>query len=258
MDWKPPGVWNRMEAWLRSVVSVAGAKPRAILIITGHWEADAFTANAQRSPGLLFDYTGFPEHTYRLTWPAPGSPELAGRVCQLLTGAGFQAAEDHARGLDHGVFIPMKLAFPDADVPVVQLSLRVGLDPAEHLAAGSALAPLRREGVLIIGSGMSFHNMDRLMRNLRSGATEIDADSVLFDAWLAEAVVQPRAQREQRLVQWAAAPGGRASHPREEHLLPLHVVAGAAGEDPGERVFQDRVLGSVQSAFRFGEASTGQ
>jgi len=252
MDWNPPGMWNRMEAWLRGVVKVAGAKPREILIVTGHWEEDAFTVNAQRSPGLLYDYSGFPEHTYRLTWPAPGSPELAARVQQLLAGAGFPAAADHARGLDHGVFIPMKLAFPDADVPVVQLSLRAGLDPAEHLAAGSALAPLRRDGVLIIGSGMSFHNMDRLMRNLRNGATDIDPDSERFDAWLAEAVVLPRAQREKQLSQWIEAPGGRASHPREEHLLPLHVVAGAAGEDPGERVFQDRVLGSVQSAFRFG------
>ena len=252
MDWNPPGMWNRMETWLRSVVSVAGSRPREILIVTGHWEAEAFTVNAQRSPGLLYDYTGFPEHTYRLSWPARGSPELAAKTCELLAGAGFPAAEDHARGLDHGVFIPMKLAFPDADIPIVQLSLRTGLDPAEHIAAGSALAPLRRDGVLIIGSGMSFHNMDRLMGNLRSGATDIDPDSERFDAWLAETVVLPRAQREKQLSQWIEAPGGRASHPREEHLLPLHVIAGAAGEDPGEQVFQDRVLGSVQSAFRFG------
>jgi aromatic ring-opening dioxygenase catalytic subunit (LigB family) len=258
MEWNPPGMWNRMEEWLRNVVSVAGARPRAILIITGHWEADAFTANAQRSPGLLYDYTGFPEHTYRLTWPARGSPELAARVRSLLADAGFPAAEDHGRGLDHGVFIPMKLAFPDADVPVVQLSLRVGLDPAEHLAAGAALAPLRREGVLIIGSGMSFHNMHRLMGNLRSGATDIDPDSERFDVWLAEAVALPRAQREQQLIRWATAPGGRASHPREEHLLPLHMVAGAAGDDSGERVFQDHVLGSVQSAFQFGESARAQ
>ncbi|MGQ0836115.1 MAG: DODA-type extradiol aromatic ring-opening family dioxygenase [Gammaproteobacteria bacterium] len=252
MDWNPAGTWDRMEAWLRGVVNLVGAKPRAIVIVTGHWEAHAFTVNAQRSPGLLYDYSGFPEHTYRLTWAAPGSPELAARVRRLLANAGFQTGEDHNRGLDHGVFIPMKLAFPDADVPVVQLSLRAGLDPAEHLAAGSALEPLRHEGVLIIGSGMSFHNMNRLMRNLHSGGTDIDPDSQRFDAWLAEAVALPRAQREQRLVDWADAPGGRASHPREEHLLPLHVVAGAAGEDSGERVFQDQVLGSVQSAFRFG------
>jgi aromatic ring-opening dioxygenase catalytic subunit (LigB family) len=255
MDWKPPGTWERMEAWLRGIVERLGAKPREILIVTGHWEARAFTVNAQRSPQLLYDYSGFPEHTYRLTWPAPGSPKLAARVRELLANAGVESAEDHNRGLDHGVFVPMKLAFPDADVPVVQLSLRAGLDPAEHLAAGLALAPLRDEGVLIIGSGMSSHNMDRLMSKLRSGGTELDPESERFDAWLADVVTLPRAQRDHRLIQWAEAPGGRASHPREEHLLPLHIVAGAAAEDPGERVFQDYVLGSVQSAFRFGEIS---
>lgn len=252
MDWNPPGTWNRMEAWLRSVVQVAGAKPREILIVTGHWEESAFTVNTQTAPGLLYDYSGFPEHTYRLAWPARGSPELAARARQLLADAGFPAAEDDARGLDHGVFIPMKLAFPDADVPVVQLSLRTGLDPAEHIAAGAALAPLRRDGVLIIGSGMSYHNIHKLMGNLRSGATDIDPESERFDAWLADTVILPRAEREKQLARWKEAPGGLDSHPREEHLIPLHFAAGAGGEGPGERVFQDRVLGSVQSAFRFG------
>ena len=252
MDWDPPGTWARMEAWLRNVAQLAGARPREILIVTGHWEADAFTVNARRSHELLYDYTGFPEYTYRLTWPAPGSPGLAARVRELLEQAGFRSAEDLRRGLDHGVFVPMKLAFPDADVPIVQLSLRVGLDPAEHLAAGAALEPLRHEGVLVIGSGMSYHNMQRLMGNLRSGDTDMDPDSERFDAWLAETVVLPRAERERRLARWSDAPGGKLSHPREEHLLPLHVIAGAGGEDPGQRVFKDRVLGSLQSAFRFG------
>lgn len=250
MDWDPADTWDRMATWLRGVVELAGAKPRMIVAVSGHWEAPAFTVNAQRAPGLLYDYSGFPEHTYRLTWPAPGSPELAARIRQLLSNAAFESAEEHGRGLDHGVFIPMKLAFPAADVPVVQLSLRVGLDAAEHLAMGRALEPLRRENVLIIGSGMSFHNM----RRLRSGGTDVDPDSQRFDAWLAETVALPRADREQRLVHWDRASGGRASHPREEHLLPLHVVAGAAGEDAGERVFTDHVMGSVQSAFRFGES----
>ena len=166
----------------------------------------------------------------------------------LLATAGITSEAERARGVDHGVFIPMKVAFPAADVPIVQLSLKHGLDPVEHLALGRALAPLRRNGVLIIGSGMSYHNMRRFSVN----NTDPDPDSVRFDAWLTETVGLPPDIREQRLTAWAATPGGRASHPREEHLLPLHVVVGAAGNDAGQRVFQDRVIGSTQSAFMFG------
>ncbi|ADE14889.1 Extradiol ring-cleavage dioxygenase class III protein subunit B [Nitrosococcus halophilus Nc 4] len=249
MDWNPPGTWERMESWLRGLTGQVGATPKALLVVSAHWEAEVFTVNAQAQPGLLYDYNGFPEHTYRLTWPAPGAPALAAEVGALLAAEGFTVAEDHERGLDHGVFIPMKLAFPEADVPVVQLSLRSGLDPAEHLKAGQALAPLRRQGVLIVGSGMSYHNMAQL----RHGGTALDPASQHFDAWLAETVALPPAQREPRLLDWARAPGARDSHPREEHLLPLHVVAGAADGDSGLKVFEDQVLGSVQSAFLFGD-----
>jgi aromatic ring-opening dioxygenase catalytic subunit (LigB family) len=248
MDWQPAGTWDRMGDFLRGLVDVAGVRPRALLVVSAHWEESAFTVNAQAAPDLLYDYGGFPEHTYRLTWPAPGSPELAARVRALLDGAGLASREEHRRGLDHGVFIPLKLAFPDADVPVVQLSLKAGLDPAAHLALGRALAPLRDEGVLIVGSGMTFHNM----RRFRMGGGGVDADSQRFDAWLADTVALPRAERERRLADWASAPGGRESHPREEHLIPLHVVAGAAGDDAGVQVLGDQVLGSAQSAFRFG------
>ena len=222
------------------------------MVVSAHWEAPVFTVNSQAAPGLLYDYSGFPEHTYQLTWPAPGDPALATRIRDLLASNGFDSAGDGRRGLDHGVFIPMKLVFPQADRPVVQLSLRRGLDPAEHVAMGRALAPLRDEGVLIIGSGMSFHNMQRFRRDGRG----IDADSQRFDAWLTETVALPRNERERRLIDWAQAPGARAAHPREEHLLPLHVVAGAAGEDSGTKVFEDHVLGSVQSAYLFGDAAT--
>jgi aromatic ring-opening dioxygenase catalytic subunit (LigB family) len=247
MDWDPPDAWDRMGAWLRGVPELVGARPKAVVVISAHWEEDAFTVNAQTAPPLLFDYFGFPAHTYQLTYPAPGSPDVAARVCDLLSAAGFPTAENHDRGLDHGVFIPFKLIYPDADIPIVQLSLRTGLDPAEHIAAGRALAPLRREDVLIVGTGMSYHNM----RGFRFSGTGANPDSQRFDAWLAEAVAAP--DREQRLCAWAQAPGGRASHPREEHLIPLHVVAGAASDEPGRRVFQDQVLGSAQSAFMFGE-----
>lgn len=248
MEWEPADTWSRMANWLRSVPELIGAQPRALLVVSGHWEAPQFTVNAQATPPLLYDYSGFPAHTFKLAYPAPGSPELAAEVQALLDTAGIANEADHARGLDHGVFIPMKVAFPAADLPIVQLSLRRGLNPAEHLALGRALAPLRHSGVLIIGSGMSYHNM----HGFRFDNSALNPDSVHFDEWLSETVGLSAPIREQRLKEWASAPGGRASHPREEHLLPLHVVAGAAGEDKGQRVFQDRVIGSMQSAFLFG------
>ena len=248
MDWQPAGTWDHMAAWLRGLIAQVGGKPRAIVVVSAHWEATEFSVNTQAAPGLLFDYGGFPPHTYELTWPAPGAPTVAARIRELLAGVGIASTEEQARGLDHGVFIPLKVALPDADVPVVQVSLRRGLDPETHLAMGRALAPLRDEGVLIVGSGMSFHNMRRLL----AGGPGVDADSLLFDRWLAETVALPRTERDARLLRWADAPGGRTSHPREEHLLPLHVVAGAAAEDAGARVLEDRVMGSAQSAFLFG------
>ena len=248
MDWNPPDAWDRMGDWLRTVPNLIGQRPRAVLVISAHWEAPAFTVNARERHELLFDYYGFPEHTYQLKWPATGDAALAERVEALLTEAGLPVARDDSRGLDHGVFIPFMLIDPQAQVPVVQLSLREGLDPAEHLAMGHALAPLRDEGVLIVGTGMSFHNMRRFRRD----NTTLDADSVAFDDWLTQAVAQPPEARTQALTQWETAPSARASHPEEEHLLPLHVVAGAAGADTGRCALSDRVLGSAQSAYIFG------
>ena len=138
---------------------------------------------------------------------------------ELLQGAGIEVAEAPARGWDHGVFIPLKLVTPQADIPVAQLSLKAGLDPAEHLAAGRALAPLRDEGVLIVGSGMSWHNM-------RGFSPAFTDRSAAFDAWLAETVADP-ARREAALARWEAAPHAREAHPREEHLIPLMVAAGS-------------------------------
>lgn len=249
MEWDPPHAWDAMKAWLANLIVDAGARPKALVVISGHWEAPLFTINTATQPGLLSDYQGFPAHTYQLTWPAAGSPKLAKRIQQLFAEQGIK--HDQAeRDLDHGVFIPLKVAVPDADIPLVQLSLRQDMDAEAHVAVGRALAPLRDEGVMIIGSGMSFHNMQRF--RFRGGET-LDPDSERFDAWLVETMVLPPRDRNQKLSQWTDAPGARESHPREEHLLPLHVAAGAALADTGEQVFQDRVMGTAQSAFRFGD-----
>lgn len=250
MEWTsgPPDTWDRMAAWLRGLPATLPERPKALLVVSGHWEEPVTTVTTAKQPGLLYDYSGFPPHTYQLTWPAPGAPELAAKVRGLLEAAGLPSAADSKRGFDHGVFVPLKVAFPEAELPTVQVSLREGLDPAEHLAIGRALAPLRDEGVLIVGSGMSFHNMRALM----SPSPRAHADSETFDAWLSEAVAAPGGRREALLSRWEEGPSARASHPREEHLLPLMVVAGAAGADPGQTVFRDEVMGVVVSAARFG------
>lgn len=247
MDWQPADTWNRMRAWLAGLVTELGVQHRALLVVSAHWQAPVFTVTDQARPELLFDYYGFPEATYQLTWPAPGDPDLAANVRQRLEQTGLPNAGASDRGLDHGVFIPMKLSFPDASLPVVQLSLRRGLDPQEHLAMGKALAGLREQGVLIIGSGMSYHNMTRF----RSGTDAIDPASRQFDDWLTDTVQATPDERTDRLIAWADAPGARIAHPEEEHLLPLHVVAGAGSNSRGQRLFTDTVMGSVQSAFVF-------
>ncbi|GAA4332966.1 class III extradiol ring-cleavage dioxygenase [Pigmentiphaga soli] len=246
MEWPgDPHMWDRMADFLRGLAGDAGARPKAVLVVSGHWQEDAFTVNAGARPPLLFDYYGFPPHTYQLQYPAPGSPGLAGRVQALLREAGLPAAENAERGYDHGVFVPFKLIYPQADVPIVQLSMKNGLDPAEHLRAGAALAPLRDEGVLIVGSGMSFHNMRGFTPAFRDA-------SLRFDDWLAAAVALPPAERERALVQWRDAPDALKAQPHPDHLLPLMVAAGAAAGDAGRRIFRDQVMNVVVSACRFG------
>lgn len=180
----PPTPARRMATHLSKLIALTcPEKPKAVLVASAHWETrNGPTVTTSAAPPLLFDYYGFPPETYELTWPAPGYPALASRVKTLLDDDGFRTSQDGARGFDHGVFCPLKLTFPDADVPVVQLSLVEGLDPETHLAMGRALAPLRREGVLIVGSGMSFHNMGGFMSEDEAPKEA----SKEFDAWLAE------------------------------------------------------------------------
>jgi aromatic ring-opening dioxygenase catalytic subunit (LigB family) len=248
MDWTmgPRDTWEKMAAYLRGIDASLPRKPEALLVVSAHWETSVPTVLASDAPPLLFDYYGFPAHTYELTWPAPGSPKLASRVESLLNAAGIASTRETTRGFDHGVFIPLKVAYPDATIPTVQLSLQADLDPAAHLAMGRALEPLRDEGVLIIGSGMSYHNMRGLMTG--TGAS----DSRTFDDWLVSTLEKDSSARDAALVGWAGAPAARGSHPREEHLLPLMVATGAAGTDRGKRVFQDHVMGALVSAIQFG------
>ena len=249
----PPGLprdlWDRMGAYLRGIDAAIGVRPKAALVVSGHWETEHPTVNTSARPPLLFDYYGFPEHTYRLTYPVAGSPTLARRIRDVLAAAEIPSDEEPERGLDHGVFVPFKLVYPDADVPVVQLSLNRNLDATAHLNLGRALAPLRDEGVLIVGSGMSYHNL----RDLFSSDPRATSAAADFDAWLNDAVTESDpAVREKKLASWHQAPGARAAHPRPEHLIPLMVAAGAAGEDPGRRTYNEPLLGKPVSGFQFG------
>jgi aromatic ring-opening dioxygenase catalytic subunit (LigB family) len=250
MDWTlmggPADAWHDLETFLRSIQSRLPEKPKGIVVISGHWEEKVFTASTSEQPGMIYDYTGFPAHTYALRYPAPGAPALARHVVALLEAAGLAADTDSTRGYDHGVFVPFLLIDPEATIPVVTLSLKATLDPEEHLAAGRALASLRDEGILIVGSGMSYHNM----RGFRTPAAT--APSATFDAWLTAAVEAEPAARWRALARWNDAPAGRASHPREEHLLPLMVAAGAARDAKGTKPFTDNVMMADISAFQFG------
>jgi len=247
MDWTwgPPDTWDKTRRFLEGLARTLPAAPKAIVVVSGHWEETAFTASTAARPELIFDYSGFPEHTYRLTWPAPGEPALAARVVELLKNAGLPATVNANRGFDHGVFVPLKLVFPEARIPVVTLSLAASLDPALHLAAGRALNPLREEGVLIVGSGMSFHNL----RGYFQPQTQERARA--FDAWLKHAVESPAAERDVLLTSWREAPFAAYAHPREEHLIPLMVAAGAGGDAPGTRIFADEPMGAAISAYCF-------
>lgn len=240
--------YDKLEAALADMPRQIGRTPRAILMISAHWEAPVFTVMGNPRPPMIYDYGGFPAHTYQVHYDAPGSPALAQRVRQLIEGAGLPAAIDAERGFDHGTFSPMAAIYPNAEVPLVQLSLKRGLDPALHIELGRALAPLRDEDVLIVGSGLSYHNLHRFGPEGREA-------SRTFDDWLASTLLQtPASLRNAHLVDWEDAPAARLAHPREEHLLPLMVAVGAAEDEAATRVYYENAFmeALTVSSFRFG------
>lgn len=237
-----------LEASLVEIARELHEKPRAVLVISGHWEAAEFSVMANPHPPMVYDYYGFPEHTYHVTYPAPGDVDLAHSVQRLIGEAGMTAVLDTEQGFDHGTFTPLVIMYPDADVPVVQLSLKAGYDPATHIAVGRALAPLRDQGVLIVGSGLSYHNL----REFGPGAK---VASKAFDDWLqAHMLNGAPLDREAALLAWSEAPAARLAHPREDHLIPLMVAAGAAhGEEAALVYHEENLFGGVTaSSFRFG------
>jgi len=234
--------------------SLPAAAPdaKALLVVSAHWEAARPTLMTSSAPPMLYDFYGFPPAAYQLSWSAPGAPELAGRVKGLLTGAGFTTAEDPERGFDHGTYVPLKRAYPEARLPTLQLSLLRDLDPERHLALGRALAPLRNEGVFILGSGMSYHNMRGFRRRGTGRSAAGFEASHAFDEWLRGAVCAAEPERAKQLAGWLQAPHARHVHPREEHLMPLMVVAGAAGSDGASLPYREEIMGVRVSAVHFG------
>ncbi|NYT78706.1 dioxygenase [Alcaligenaceae bacterium] len=226
-----------------------GTRPKAILMVSAHWVSqDGFKVMTCAQPPMLYDYYGFPEHTYQISYPAPGAPWLADRVSQLLNAASLRVQTDETRGFDHGAFVPASIMYPDADVPITQLSINAGYDPALHLSLGRALAPLRKEGVLIVGSGLSYHNLREIYR----GGSEASAQ---FDAWLQHVMLAlPPQEREKALIQWQTAPCARQAHPEEDHLIPLMVATGAAQDEPVTCVYHEKTAFAniTVSSFRFG------
>ena len=240
--------FDKLEEFLRSLPSELPRRPEAIVVISGHWEEDDFGVMAAAKPKMIYDFGGFPEHTYRITYPAPGSPELAARIHKLIEAAGLKSHLDHARGFDHGTYSMLYPMFPNAHVPVVQVSIRRDFDPDAHLRVGRALAVLRGEGVLILGSGNTFHNFHP--------PRDANEHSRVFEEWLQESLVSPAGnQREQRLIHWSEAPSARVNQPREDHLIPLLVAAGSSHDESASLAHRYEMLmfgQTLSSSYRFG------
>ncbi len=239
--------FHNLEASLKRMVADLPERPKAVLVISGHWEDDSFAVMGAARPPMLYDYHGFPRETYSITYPAPGAPDLARRTAELLQAAGLPSRVDPDRGYDHGIFAPLYIMFPEADVPVYAVSMKHGYSPEEHFALGRALAPLRDEGVMIVGSGLSFHNL-----RLFGPAAKVPSEA--FDAWLDTAVHADPEARTRALIDWEQAPHARVCHVQEDHFVPLFAALGAAENEPATRIYHDTGLmgGVTASSYRFG------
>lgn len=238
---------QQMVACLQSVVTKI-EKPSAIVVISAHWEEKIPTITAAPTPPLIYDYYGFPEESYSIQYPCPGEPKLASQIHALLDDAGIASRLDAERGYDHGLFVPLKIMYPDADIPCIQISLQNNLDPAAHVKIGQALQGLQDDNILIIGSGFSFHNMKAFFG---AQSSEMKTLNESFEGWLLETCCSPELsedERTERLIHWAQAPGARFCHPREEHLLPLHVCYGVAGS-PCPESFELEILNKKSSMY---------
>ncbi|WP_373502944.1 class III extradiol ring-cleavage dioxygenase [Aestuariivirga sp.] len=250
-----PWPWlPQMRAMLKpledSLAAIPGQLPepaKAILMVSGHWEEPDFAVMSSANPPMVYDYSNFPAFTYEIKYEAPGAPALAARTRDLIANAGLSTHLDPARGYDHGVFAPMAVMYPDASVPTYQVSLKSGYDPELHLQLGRALAPLRDEGVVIVGSGLSYHNLRRMGEPGR-------IPSAQFDAWLDAAVTSEPEKRVELLKAWDTAPAARICHPEEDHLIPLMTAVGAAESEKATRIYYDNNAygGITASSYRFG------
>lgn len=226
-------------------------RPDALVVVSAHWEEALPRITAAPDPPLIYDYYGFPPESYEIRYPCAGEPALAAEIRRLLVDAGISAALDEGRGFDHGMFVPLKIMYPDADIPCVQVSLVNTLDPGEHIAMGRALGALADRGVLVVGSGFSFHNLKAFFGPDTEESRRLNQ---AFETWLADVCTNPdytETERTARLIHWHQAPGARFCHPREEHLLPLHVCHGV-GQGFGSQRFELNILGKTSSMYLWG------
>lgn len=247
--WMPKmrSAFNQLERSLNEMVVDLGRKPKAILMISGHWEEQTVNVMASAQPPMVYDYTGFPAETYEVVYPAPGAPELAQKTMELLISAGISTQLNHTQGFDHGTFAPLAIMFPDADIPVFQVSLLKSYDPEAHFAMGRALASLRDEGIMIIGSGLSYHNLGQIGPMAKESSTA-------FDTWLNNALALAPQERTALIKNWTSAPFARVCHPQEDHLVPLFVALGAAEQDVATLIYHEKNFmgGVTASSYRFG------